>query len=268
MPLLCGRMLLQRARLLARIRAFELFPSFKPRADFWAAATPRRHYPLQTRLAPMVSRPSVLQRAPSRGATPTSIVAGLDDRALVLALRAGHPAAKAELFDRHAQAVERILLRILGSDAELGDLLHEVFVRALEFIHTLEDPDALKSWLTGIAVITARECLRRRARGRWLRFLAPSDLPEPAASSPSPEVVQALRATYAVLDRLGTDDRIAFALRFIEGLELADVARACKVSLNTIKRRLARAEQRFLAIAKREPALEDWLADSARWGRP
>src|SRR5580658_2343595 len=90
----------------------------------------------------------------SGAARPTSIVAGFDERELVAALRAGHPAAKAELFDRYAHDVERTLARILGSDTELGDLLHEVFVRALDFIHTLEDPAALRGWLTGIAVIT------------------------------------------------------------------------------------------------------------------
>ena len=149
-------------------------------------------------------------------------------------------------------------------DAELADLLHEVFARALAQIDSLEDPAALKWWLTTIAVFTAREHIRRRMRGRWLRFFASEDLPDLPVAGADEEVRESLRMTYAVLDRLGVDDRIAFSLRFIEGLDLAEVAAACGVSLNTIKRRLARAEKRFVALARREPALHDWLERGTR----
>ncbi|MGA3123263.1 MAG: hypothetical protein ABSF69_21025 [Polyangiaceae bacterium] len=56
-------------------------------------------------------------------------------------------------------------------------MLHEVFVRALAAIDTLEDRDALKGWLRGIAVLTARESMRRWIRGRWLRFPSFEDVP-------------------------------------------------------------------------------------------
>ncbi len=198
---------------------------------------------------------------------PASILARSDDRALVHALQEGHPAAKVELFERYVRHVERILARVLGHDPELADILHEVFVRSLSAIDTLEDAGALQGWLTGIAVLTAREHIRRRIRGRWLRFFAPADLPDVEDAAPDAEGREALRATYRVLDRLASDDRVAFALRHIEGLELRDVAAACNVSLNTIKRRLARAERRFSALAAREPSLRAWSERGARWKR-
>jgi len=196
-----------------------------------------------------------------------SILARSDDSALVLALLEGHPAAKIELFDRYVRLVERILTRILGHDAELGDLVHEVFARSFSCIPSLSDPAALKGWLTAIAVITARDCIRRRARGRWLLFLDSQEVPDIESQEASDEVREALRVTYRLLDRLGADDRIAFVLRYIEELELKDVAAACDVSLNTIKRRLARSERRFSALAEREPALKPWLRGGLRWTR-
>ena len=187
-----------------------------------------------------------------------------DDATLVSALQSGQPAARAELFDRYAPHAQRVLTRVLGHDGEIADLLHDVFARALTQIDRLEDPTALKAWLTAIAVFTAREHIRRRVRTRWLRFFASEDLPDLPASVAGEEVRESLRRTYAVLDRLGVDDRIAFSLRFIEGLDLGDVAAACGVSLNTIKRRLARAEKRFVALARGEPALHDWLEGGTR----
>jgi RNA polymerase sigma-70 factor (ECF subfamily) len=196
-------------------------------------------------------------------ARPPSLVQD-DDTSLVSALLRGDPAARAELFDRHAPYAQRVLARILGHDTEIADLLHEVFARALAQMDRLDDPAALRGWITSIAVFTAREHIRRNMRGRWLRYFANEDLPEVAVASADEEVREALRKTYAVLDRLGIDDRIAFSLRFIEGLDLGDVAAACGVSLNTIKRRLARAEKRFVALARREPALHDWLERGTR----
>jgi RNA polymerase sigma-70 factor (ECF subfamily) len=198
---------------------------------------------------------------------PTSIFAAVDDAALVEAVLRGQISAKAELFDRHVHHVRRVLARILGSDFELSDLIHEVFLRALGHIDSLEDPGLLKSWLTGIAVHTARECLRRRVRGRWLRFFRQEELPEVEGPPSSDDAREALRATYALLDRLGVEERIVFTLRFIDGLELTGVAGACGVSLNTVKRRIARAERRFVALAKTQPALRSWLDAGTRWRR-
>jgi RNA polymerase sigma-70 factor (ECF subfamily) len=197
-------------------------------------------------------------------AKPVAAVAVRDDAALVAALTSEDPAARAEVFDRYGPHVQRVLARVLGHDNELADLLHEVFVRALAQIDRLDDPSALKAWLTSIAVFTAREHIRRRVRGRWLRFFASEDLPEVPFVAAGEEIRESLRATYAVLERLGVDDRIAFSLRFIEGLELGEVAAACCVSLNTIKRRLARAEKRFVGLARREPSLREWLEGGTR----
>jgi RNA polymerase sigma-70 factor (ECF subfamily) len=185
------------------------------------------------------------------------------DELLVLSLRAQHPDAGTQLFDRYAPHVRRVLVRVMGPDSEILDLVHDVFVTALESVHRLVDPKALRAWLTQIAVFTARARIRRRVRGRILRFLPFSDLPEPEMPPADFEASQAMQAVYRVLDALDTDQRIAFALRFVAGMELTEVAASCGVSLATIKRRLSRAQATFTAAAQREPALAEWLTQGA-----
>jgi RNA polymerase sigma-70 factor (ECF subfamily) len=187
------------------------------------------------------------------------------DAALVEALRSGHPGAPTELFDRYSAHIERVLAAVLGIDRELPDLLHEVFSKAFSDIDKLDNPERLGSWLTSIAVFTARGCIRRRRRGRWLRFWAPEELPDVPTGEAPLEAREALAAIYRVLDNLPTQERIVFSLRFVSGLELTDVARACRVSLSTIKRRLGRAEQLFLEAARRDPVLSERLEGSERW---
>ena len=81
-----------------------------------------------------------------------------------------------------------------------------------------------------------------------------------------PEVDEAVRATYRVLDAMPTEDRLVFALRFIDGCEIAEIAALYDSSVSTIKRRVARAASRFAMRARREPALEDYLV-RASWIR-
>lgn len=191
-----------------------------------------------------------------------------DDAALVEGFRRGDPGARAALYDRHADHVHRVLYRILGVHPDLADLHHDVFVRAIGSIGRLEDPAALKGWLTMIAVHVAHTAITRRKRRGWLWFLPGEELPEMESNTASSEVRDALRATYAVLDTLPADERIAFALRFIDGMELTEVAAACDTSLATIKRRLARATERFGAEARKQPVLEPWLDGGTRWASP
>lgn len=182
-------------------------------------------------------------------------------------LQAGRPAAIAAFCDLHSSHVLRVLTRILGSGAELSDLHHDVFARALRGASTVKEASALKGWITIVAVNVARSAIKRRALTRWLSFLPWHEVPEIEAPSADDDDVEALRRTYAALDRLPAEERIAFALRIIDGLELTAAAAACDVSLATFKRRLARAEARFLTIARQDPRLAAELEGGDRWGR-
>jgi RNA polymerase sigma-70 factor (ECF subfamily) len=190
-----------------------------------------------------------------------------DEESWVRALAERQPAAIAAFYDCYAERVLRILARILGSDQELRDVHHETFVRALGSIASLRDPSRLSAWVTSVAVLSARTCLQRRARRRWLVLTEPDELARLDVRAPSAEasIHEALTATYRVLDSLPPQERIVFALRFIEGMQLVEIADACGVSLATTKRRLGRAEQRFSSLARRHPALAEWVTEGGRW---
>src|SRR6185369_17982866 len=101
--------------------------------------------------------PPLPQAGPTEDALPLPLPGS--DAGLVRGLRRGEPAARAALFDRYAKHVRRVLVRVIGLDGEIGDLLHEVFLTALEKVSQIENEEALKAWLTGIAVFTARAAI-------------------------------------------------------------------------------------------------------------
>ncbi|MBN1606971.1 MAG: sigma-70 family RNA polymerase sigma factor [Polyangiaceae bacterium] len=210
-------------------------------------------------------------RPPSTSPSPSGEVMALpvqrSDADLVNGLKAGDAWARVMLFDRFGVLVERLVRRILGHErhTDIADVVHDAFVAVFSSVHTLKSPEALVSWIQSVATHTACKAIRRRRARAWLRFVAPEDLPDGAARPPSEETVEAHDRTYRILERFSAPDRAIFALRFIDGMPLADVASACGISLATAKRRLARAERRFVVSASCDPVLAPWVRKGDRW---
>lgn len=187
-----------------------------------------------------------------------------DDVTLTAALKSGRPGAMEALYDRYAGHVERVLVRVMGFDPELYDLLQEVFIEAFRSKGAIKDGQALKAWVTTLAVFTARQCIRKRRRRRAYWVNNTDHCPDPPGIDADPASLEVLRAVYQTLSTMAVDDRIVFSLRFIEGMEVAEVAEACSVSVSTAKRRLRRAEGRFADRARKYPALLEWVE---KWNR-
>jgi RNA polymerase sigma-70 factor (ECF subfamily) len=195
--------------------------------------------------------------------TPLTFVG--NDVDLVEAIRAGHTGAAACLYDRYARQVRAMLLTTLGPDDEVPDLIHEVFIVALDRLDSLREVEKLGSWLTAIAVFVARAHIRMRTRRRWLRFFSPEQTRTWEIEQPSSDARRALREAYAILDRMSVEPRMAFLLRYVHGMTLPDAALACGTSLSTFKRRLTRATRDFLEVARTRPSLLQFLQDGTRW---
>lgn len=213
-----------------------------------------------------VSREPSPVRSTQRAARRTADIPGRMGFVASRALRLADGRARMLLVERYEPLVERLVAGALGIDSEIPDVVQDVFVAVLEGIHNLKDASALRSWIATLAVFTARGRIRRRRRWRWIRFVAPEEVPEVPVSGPQGETSEAVRATYAILEDFPADERLAFSLRFISEMQLTEVADACRVSLATVKRRLSRAEKRFVEAARNHPALRERLSRGTRWG--
>ncbi len=188
------------------------------------------------------------------------------EEAHIAALKARVPSAVEAFFSQHHRRVVRTVSAILGPGSETGDVVNEVFVRALTSLPRFRGQrEQLEPWLVKVAVYTARDYLRRRiAERRYRTQVKPEFFGRVASGSASQETVESLRRAYAVLEKLPAKERVPFALRYIDSMRLTDVADACGVSLATVKRHLRRARKRFDALAKDDPLLSDLLAKHGR----
>jgi RNA polymerase sigma factor (sigma-70 family) len=85
---------------------------------------------------------------------------------LVAASAQGDPRAWAELVRRYAHLVLRVTRQFRLAEADAQDVSQTVWLRLVEHLHTLRDPQALAGWL---ATTARNECLRQlRHRGRTI----------------------------------------------------------------------------------------------------
>ncbi len=173
-------------------------------------------------------------------------------------LRAGDPDAVTQLFERYIDTVERAIHGVLGPDPELEDLAHDAFLAAWKGIGGFRGPDQkLGGWVRGIAVKLALKKLRWRRRRRWWGGPGTDALPTLPGLADT-DTQSALRQAYAVMERLPDLQRAAFGLRFVEGMQLNEIAEALGVSLATTKRHLKAARERFEALAAGDALLSTW----------
>lgn len=145
------------------------------------------------------------------------------------------------LYAKHARYVAGVVHRLLGAGGDVDDIVQETFLDAFEGIARLEDPGAARSWLVTVAVRRTRRFLARRRRRElftaWARDFSPR------ASDPRDR--QPVDELYDVLARIPEDLRIPWVLHRVEQMSLPEAAAVCEVSLATVKRRIAEAEEKI-----------------------
>jgi RNA polymerase sigma-70 factor (ECF subfamily) len=168
---------------------------------------------------------------------PDAGVDELGDEALAAACATGDHAAQSLLFERHVEAVYRVIARMRGSDAEsIDDLVQATFIAAFQSAGQFRG-DKLQSWLFGIAANVLRGYIRKEvARKRIATALA--DEPPPEATRLEGLDVEKLRAAVAALPH---KLREVLVLVDLEGESGAAVAVALRISEATVWRRLSDA---------------------------
>jgi RNA polymerase sigma-70 factor (ECF subfamily) len=184
------------------------------------------------------------------------------DAEITRAALGGDAVAARAIWKRYGALVRSKLRSFIGSD-EIEDHVQEVFLRFFERLPQLREHCALRNFLLGIAVRVAATELRRR-RTRRLHLTIDGELPEANATiTPDHDAKEALVHFEELLASLGAQQRRVFELRYVDELDLADIAEALGLSLATVKRHLARVSARVLVRVERDEALAGYRPAAA-----
>ncbi len=186
-----------------------------------------------------------------------------DDRQLIEQIKRGDSECFRLLFEKYAPRLFNVVNHLVDDYDEANDITQEAFVKAYQAIGSFNFRSEFYTWLYRIGVNQARDHLRRR-KHRMVR-LTTSDqsdalTPPGPAVSPDSNRLRLQHTIRQILTTLNPVEREIITLREIEGLSYAEIAETLKISLGTVKSRLARTRenvrQRFGSVKN---LLKEWL---------
>jgi len=140
---------------------------------------------------------------------------------------------------------------MLKSVDDADNLTQECFLRAYTSMKTFRGECSVQTWLMRIAMNLARDHIRNRRASFWKRLLRLEDdgvlsnESEPQSVEPSPErgmlAREDLEAVWRIVDELSARQKEVFILRFVEELELKEIASVLGLRIGTVKTQLFRA---------------------------
>jgi len=145
------------------------------------------------------------------------------------------------LYQAYARQVAEVAFRLMGHDRDLDDVVQETFLDVSENLASRDTSMPVRAWVLMLAVRRVRRLFAKRRRFRLFGFRWLEATP----TVNDPRGKEKTLDLYEALSTLPEDLRIPFCLHRIEQLTLPEAAQACEVSLATVKRRIAEAEERL-----------------------
>ncbi|MCK5417309.1 MAG: RNA polymerase sigma factor [Desulfobacterales bacterium] len=202
---------------------------------------------------------------PSTHNAPGSQTSDTQPAELVKQARDGNRFAFDQLIDRYQGDIHRMIYFRIRARMDAEDLTQDVFIRAYRSISRLREPERFRSWLYTIAVNRVNDYLRKkRVRSIFKSSDEGTDIqPEADQLREQPEALEQVlkedfwRQVGRIAKKLSKMEREVFMLRFLDNLNINEIAQILKKSESTVKTHLYRALAKF----KKEKGLRQFLQE-------
>ncbi len=154
-------------------------------------------------------------------------------------------------MDSYGDMLVRLAYGVLKDSFLAQDAAQDAFVKAYQNRASFRGDCSEKTYLTCILMNTCRDYLRTAWMKRIDHQVSLDQLPEPYANAPMPDrtVIQAVLALPLKL-------RQVILLRYWQNMKIKEIGEALRLSPETVKKRLRRANQKLGA------QLEGWYYDA------
>jgi RNA polymerase sigma factor (sigma-70 family) len=157
---------------------------------------------------------------------------------LVARLKAGDEDAAHEFFDRYAARIRRFVANSLGAAAdEADDILQETFIALADALPFFRGDSSIFTFACAIAHRKVLSLIRTNARRARLMSVAP------IAEHAGPRDTGADREFNRALAELRPDYREVLILKYVEEIQVSEIARILQLGEHAVESRLARARK-------------------------
>lgn len=169
---------------------------------------------------------------------------------LIERVRGGDIAAFDLLYRRTRQDVHRILFHLVGSNADMDDLIQETFIQLMKALRSFRGDSKFSTFLYRVCANVALMHLRG---GRRRKEDPVEELPDaPAGTSSDPEhaaqAAQAAQMMSQALEKLSPEKRVVFVYHDFMGMGPEEIAESLSIPVNTVRSRLGRAREELVQL--------------------
>jgi RNA polymerase sigma-70 factor, ECF subfamily len=179
---------------------------------------------------------------------------------LVALCQTGERVAQAEFYGKYRHEVARTVQKILGPNAELEDVVQDVFIEVFRSIDRYKGSAKITTWLYRVCVNVALQKIRRQKRRPEGHATEESDVPTHETPLSALERKEAARLVYGLLDTLPVKKRMVFILHEILGLDPKEIAEIVDTNGLTVRTRLHYARKEFFSQALKTQLFEGELS--------
>ncbi len=181
----------------------------------------------------------------------------INEQVLVQRAREGDLSSFSALVERYQERAVHIAYSCVGNYEDARDLAQDAFVKAYEGLPRFEEQSRFYTWFYRILVNTCKDFLKKRKLREYFPFFSNQDGDE-SESDIAYEVIDKQRSASErlsdtelefqvseAMEQLPTQQRTAFALRYLEGFSLEAISQSMNVSVGGVKATLWQAIQKM-----------------------
>lgn len=168
------------------------------------------------------------------------------DEKLMQEIAAGNQVAFTVLYNRYKKRLYYYFFRMLtNSEDQANDFLQELFLKIIEKPEAFNSDYKFSSWIFSLAGnMCKNEYRKRETRGETITSEFKTNHSEEMNHS-AYSAEQAIEKVFETLNRLDTDHRSAFLLRYREGFSMKEIADILRIAEGTVKSRLHNAKKQL-----------------------
>ncbi len=169
-------------------------------------------------------------------------------RRLVLQAGQGDRAAFGELYEEMGRSVYFNCLKLLGNAQQAEDITQDTFMKALEKLDSLKEPENFSAWVNRIAINNCKMYFRKNPR------IAEEESEKIIDDTPDSELIpddyadseEKRRIIMNIIDTALTDEqRQTIVLYYFDMMSVAEIAEIMECSVGTVTSRLSAARKKI-----------------------
>jgi len=172
----------------------------------------------------------------------------MNEKVIVSQAQEGRETAYRHLYMNYREMIYRLAYSYTGSQECAEDVMQETFIKAFKALSrfTYKKSNSLSSWLSRICINCSISHLRKLKRKQMEHMMSLTDtIIEQESDNPSPEASVQTDQTLGLIkdgmQKLSPKQRIIFNLRYMQHMNIKEIAASMNCSEGTVKIQLFRS---------------------------